>query len=282
MAAAAVVDELQGEVELLALQQRDDRLQIVLLLGRDAEFLALDLGPDSLRPLVPDDLGDLLGVVLGDALLEGHAHPVLLAGKLRVACVQGLERDAALDQFVLEDVQDRLGAFLAVGADVDGVLAGPGDRGADAAEVEPGADLLGRLVDRVVNFLAVELGHDVAVPSKYNFGVRWRPWNWLEADLSWQRGNQIGVNLSAAFDLGVPMIPLYDHPYREKPEHRLSPVEERIARGLAGHRLQRHHRAEGWGPPRGGGAERQVLLHAAGAFGDAPGRGGADAGGGAV
>jgi hypothetical protein len=72
-----------------------------------------------------------------------------------------------------------------------------------------------------------------AVPSKYNFGVRWRPWNWLEADLSWQRGDQIGVNLSAAFDLGVPMIPLYDHPYREKPEHRLSPVEERIARGLA-------------------------------------------------
>ncbi|MBU4371230.1 MAG: YjbH domain-containing protein [Proteobacteria bacterium] len=72
-----------------------------------------------------------------------------------------------------------------------------------------------------------------AVPSKYNFGLRWRPWSWLEADLSWQRGNQIGVGLSAAFDLGVPMIPLYDHPYREKPEHRLSPVEERIARGLA-------------------------------------------------
>lgn len=71
-----------------------------------------------------------------------------------------------------------------------------------------------------------------AVPSKYNFGVRWRPWSWLETDLSWQRGNQIGVNLSAAFDLGVPMIPLYDHSYREKPEHRLSPVEERIARGL--------------------------------------------------
>ena len=71
-----------------------------------------------------------------------------------------------------------------------------------------------------------------AVPFKYNFGIRWRPWSWLEADLSWQRGNQIGVNLSAAFDLGVPMIPLYDHPYREKPEHRLNPAEERIARGL--------------------------------------------------
>lgn len=70
------------------------------------------------------------------------------------------------------------------------------------------------------------------VPSKYNFGLRWRPWRWLETDLSWQRGNRIGVNLSAAFDLGVPLVPLYDPPYREKPEHRLSPVEERIARGL--------------------------------------------------
>ena len=71
-----------------------------------------------------------------------------------------------------------------------------------------------------------------AVPSKYNFGIRWRPWSWLETDLSWQRGNQIGVNLSAAFDIGVPLVPLFDPPYREKPEHRLSPVEERIARGL--------------------------------------------------
>src|SRR5437773_1779819 len=148
-------------VRLAVSQERDDRLQIVLLLGRDAEFLALDLGPDALRALVPDDLGDLLGVVLGDALLQGHAHPVFLAGELRVTRVQGLERDAALDQLVLEDVKDRLGALLAVGADVDGVLAGPGDRRADAAEVEPGAYLLGRLVDRVVDFLAVELGHDV-------------------------------------------------------------------------------------------------------------------------
>jgi hypothetical protein len=71
------------------------------------------------------------------------------------------------------------------------------------------------------------------VPSKYNFGIRWRPWSWLEADLSWQRGDQIGANLSAAFDLGVPLVPLYDPPYREKPEYRLSPIEERIARGLA-------------------------------------------------
>lgn len=70
------------------------------------------------------------------------------------------------------------------------------------------------------------------VPSKYNFGLRWRPLDWLEADLSWQRGQQIGGNISMAFDMGVPLIPVYDHPYKEKPEHRLHPWEQRIARGL--------------------------------------------------
>jgi opacity protein-like surface antigen len=71
-----------------------------------------------------------------------------------------------------------------------------------------------------------------AVPSKFNFGLRWRPLDWLEAGVSWQRGEQIGANLSVAFDLGVPLIPLYDHPYKEKPEHRLHPLEGRIAMGL--------------------------------------------------
>ncbi len=71
------------------------------------------------------------------------------------------------------------------------------------------------------------------VPSKFNFGIRWRPWKWLEADATWQRGDTFGVILSVAFDLGVPMIPIYDAPYRENQELRLSPLEKRIVRGLA-------------------------------------------------
>ena len=38
---------------------------------------------------------------------------------------------------------------------------GPGDGRSHAAEVEPGADLLGCLVQRVVDFLTVDLRHDV-------------------------------------------------------------------------------------------------------------------------
>src|SRR5579871_3852283 len=78
----AVVDELQGDVELLAPEQGDHILQLVLLLGRHPELIALNLSPDALGPLVPDDLRDLPGIVLGDALLQADADPVLLARRL--------------------------------------------------------------------------------------------------------------------------------------------------------------------------------------------------------
>src|SRR5580704_19000447 len=101
----AVVDELDCDVEVLALQQGLDILELVLLLRRDAELVALDLGTDALRALIPDDLGDLPGVVLGDALLEPDVQAVLLARQLGLVSVQDLERDGALDQLVLEHVE---------------------------------------------------------------------------------------------------------------------------------------------------------------------------------
>src|SRR5206468_6014028 len=158
---SAVVDELQCQAVVFALHQGDGRLQVILLLGRDAQFLALHLGPDPLRPLVPDELGDLPGVVGGDAFLEADPEPVLLAGGRRVAGIEDLERDPALDQLLLEHVEYRLGPLLAVGADVDGVIPGPGDGRAHATEVEPGADLLGGLIESVVDFVAVDAADDV-------------------------------------------------------------------------------------------------------------------------
>ena len=71
-----------------------------------------------------------------------------------------------------------------------------------------------------------------SVPSNYNFGFRWKPLKWTEIDLSYQRGNQIGVNFSMNFDIGKPLIPIYDLPYREKPEHKLNPLSERIITAL--------------------------------------------------
>ena len=53
------------------------------------------------------------------------------------------------------------------------------------------------------------------VPSRFNFGLRWKPLGWAELDLSWQRGNRFGASLSVAFDIGRPILPIYDPPYRE-------------------------------------------------------------------
>src|SRR5215831_14021231 len=154
-ALSAEVDELQRQAELVAFHQGYHGLQVVLLLRGHAQLVALYLGADALGPLVPDQLGDLPRVILGDALLEADGEPELLTGGLRVAGVQRLERHAPPDQLVLEHVQDGLGPVLAVGADLDG-LPGPGDRGAHPTEVEPVADLLGGLVQRVVDLLPVD------------------------------------------------------------------------------------------------------------------------------
>src|SRR6516164_8036772 len=74
----AEVDELQRQTELVAFDQGYHGLQVVLLLRRHAQFVALHLGADALGPLVPDELGDLPRVILGDALLEADAEAELL------------------------------------------------------------------------------------------------------------------------------------------------------------------------------------------------------------
>ena len=78
-----------------------------------------------------------------------------------------------------------------------------------------------------------EIHFDEPVPSKVNYGLRLRPVDWAEVDLSWQRGEQFGMNVALDFALGRPLIPLYDAPYREEPALKMSPAEERVAAALA-------------------------------------------------
>ncbi|HPD57651.1 MAG TPA: YjbH domain-containing protein [Smithellaceae bacterium] len=70
------------------------------------------------------------------------------------------------------------------------------------------------------------------VASKINYGVRIMPFDWTEIDISYQRGEQIGVNVSLAFTLGRPLLPIFDPPYIEKKELMDSPLAQRISRGL--------------------------------------------------
>nr|AHE14878.1 hypothetical protein asmbl_20 [uncultured bacterium] len=160
-AASAVVVELQGDVEVLAAQQLLHRLQVVALLAADPQLVALDLRLDALGALVADDLRDLLGRVGLDALLDRRADLVGLARGLRLPGVEDLERDAALDQLLAEDLERGAHPLLGVGRQRHAAFAGPRDRGVRAPEVEPLGQLLARLVQRVVHLLPVDLAHHV-------------------------------------------------------------------------------------------------------------------------
>jgi hypothetical protein len=72
-----------------------------------------------------------------------------------------------------------------------------------------------------------------AVPSHLNFGARVKPLRWLEVGASWQRGNEIGVTASVAFDIGRPLVPIHDPPYRESFEASREPLHDRIAFALS-------------------------------------------------
>lgn len=71
------------------------------------------------------------------------------------------------------------------------------------------------------------------VPSNYNFGFRWKPLKWTEIDISYQRGNKIGANFSVNFDIGRPLIPIFDIPYKKGHEDALLPIPDRISKALS-------------------------------------------------
>jgi hypothetical protein len=70
------------------------------------------------------------------------------------------------------------------------------------------------------------------VPSQFNYGFRWKPFTLTEIDVSYQRGDSFGISLSMGFDVGQPLIPIYDHPYKESAKERVNPLEQRLANVL--------------------------------------------------
>lgn len=72
-----------------------------------------------------------------------------------------------------------------------------------------------------------------AVRSPFNVGLRVKPLRWLEMGASWQRGNEIGVTASVDFDIGRPLVPIHDPPYRETLDASRDPLPDRIAYALA-------------------------------------------------
>lgn len=71
------------------------------------------------------------------------------------------------------------------------------------------------------------------VPSKFNVGFRYKPTKWSEIDITYQRGDQIGFSLSTVFDIGKPLIPIYNAPYSESIFDYKNPLDKRLTTALS-------------------------------------------------
>jgi len=70
------------------------------------------------------------------------------------------------------------------------------------------------------------------VPSPFNFGVRIRPFRFLDLTFSYQRGEAFGVNASLNFGLGGSLYPIRYKLYVESEQRKLLSIEERILAAL--------------------------------------------------
>lgn len=69
-------------------------------------------------------------------------------------------------------------------------------------------------------------------PLKYNFGLRIMPWDWAEFDLTYQRGMDLGISAALTFDIGHPLLVIYDPRYKELEEDVYKPAKDRIENAL--------------------------------------------------
>lgn len=83
-----------------------------------------------------------------------------------------------------------------------------------------------------IKYETLKVVGEIPVTSRINYGLRLKPFEWTDIDVTYQRGNQFGVNLSMAFDIGNPLIPIFDKPYVEKPQKKTKSLSERITEAL--------------------------------------------------
>jgi hypothetical protein len=68
------------------------------------------------------------------------------------------------------------------------------------------------------------------VPSHFNYGIRFKPFDWMDIDITYQRGQKIGANLSFNFEIGRPLIPIIDREVKLIDNY--LPLEEQISKSL--------------------------------------------------
>src|SRR5450756_132811 len=157
---AAEIRELKRDAEVRAAQESNGGLQIVLLLARDAQLLALDRDL-HLQLAVLDGLYDLPRLFGGNALADRQdlSHGTLGRGLDR-AVVESLQGHAPLRELRLEQVRHGLQAELVVRRERE-LLVLLLDSGRGALQVEALPDFFPGLRDRVRDLGEVDFGDDV-------------------------------------------------------------------------------------------------------------------------
>ena len=70
------------------------------------------------------------------------------------------------------------------------------------------------------------------IKSRLNIGAEYKPYSWLGIRVSYQRGDQIGAAVYVTHDLSKPIIPYIPVIFRETPQYKLKPLEERVLHAL--------------------------------------------------
>src|SRR6202142_1049710 len=181
----AVVLELERDLDVERAQATDHPLERVLVLAPDPNGIALDLRL-HLGELVPDQLGQLLGDIVGQAAPEGDdLLDRVAAGRLDLAPVEDLQAEVSPDCLRLDQVLDHRCPEVVVGdQDELGLLLLDLDPG--ALEVEALLDLASNLVQGVPKLLLIEIadhierdvtGHEHAPSVRVAWGIgrQWYP-----------------------------------------------------------------------------------------------------------
>src|SRR3989442_2983973 len=156
----AQVDELERQVGHRLAHQLDRGLQVVLLRPGNPYRIALDRGA-QLELGILDELHHALRPVLGDP--DAHRQrPLHLVARdsLHAAGLEAARVDVALCKARAQHVHHLVELELVVGVDGEHELAQL-DARVRALEVEAIGDFLVGLLDRVPDFLPVDLGHNV-------------------------------------------------------------------------------------------------------------------------
>src|SRR6266568_4792983 len=152
--------EADGNRKILDANGRNDCLQFVPALARDANFFALNLRRD-LELALADEAGDLFRDERFDALPDFDDLPRMAERrKVRLALIHTLEADAAFRQLADDDFDQRLDFELIFSGEFDFVFF-QGDFGVGPFEIEAVGQFLPGLVDGVLDFHRVDLRNDV-------------------------------------------------------------------------------------------------------------------------